>query len=481
MNHGRIYIKNITSQAISTAGRVGLGFIISILVARYWGPSSYGQYAALIAFMLLFKFSVDWGLGNLIVREISRDKAKVDEYTTASLVLILGMSILAGTLIIVIDRVVKVSADDSLLIILAILWLVIGGAGIFFSCVFIAFERMEFDTWTVLAEVFTAVLLIILILPSSAENLTVLMLILVAARVVNVIVSILIYRRYIGNFVLGIETHLLAKLLRMTAPFGLHMLLANQANIHIVLLNNSHGNEAAGLYKAAEQITIIFMVVPVMISNTLYPALSRVYKEIPAAFQKLMEQGLHYMLVISLPLMIGIFLLSDRLIVLIFGLEYQSSSGYASLLSFSLPLAFLSNMLAIGMTSADKQGQRTIILAVAALMYIMTGLILIPRFNLLGTCLVVLIVAVAKFIMFLIGSVKSTGWLYPVRHALPVIIASSILYVFIQLTLSAPLFLIVLGGGVIYSVALLFLDKTLRDNLNRLNIREWLASFWGTT
>ena len=73
-------------------GRV-FSFLLIILIARKLGDFGLGQYSFAFSFVGLFSILADMGISTYLIREIAKDKKKVDEYYSHALVLklILGL------------------------------------------------------------------------------------------------------------------------------------------------------------------------------------------------------------------------------------------------------------------------------------------------------------------------------------------------------------------------------------------------------
>lgn len=100
MNNVQRVIKNIFALGI---GRILPRFISIFLVvyaARVLGPSIYGKYATAVAFVGLFSIFYDFGLASLIVREVARNKEKLNIYFSNFIIIKLLLFLISYGLII---------------------------------------------------------------------------------------------------------------------------------------------------------------------------------------------------------------------------------------------------------------------------------------------------------------------------------------------------------------------------------------------
>jgi len=472
----RLFVKNFLFQLISMTVRSGYLFLLSILVARYWGAEVYGQYAALVAFMMVFRFAVDWGMNRMIVRQVARERENVTKFVSTSLLLMLIMASFAVVVIFAADQIADVSKGNKLLLSMASLWIILNVTGMFFSGVFYAFERMELDTWTVLAGFGVSLALIFIFLPNYSPSLVILMTIMTLGQLVNVLISVGIYLKYIGGFRPRINLALMRTTLVLAIPFGLQVLLQRESNLHIVFLNMFQGNLTTGYYRAAEAIALFPGLLSTLMGNVMYPLFSRAFQKSMGTFSGLLQKGIHYMLMSSLPVAIGIFILAEPILKLVYGSPYAASALYMRLLSLSLPLTFVGGILATTLTSADRQGQRTAVLAATAFIHLSLSLWLIPAYAAIGASIAVLLAYGFWFLMLLALTWRAFGWHYKVANARPILFASVLMTGIILLVSSWSILMIVLCAAIVYGATLLLADRVLQHDIRQLHIANFLRT-----
>src|SRR5262245_9709117 len=67
--------------------RMGLGLVISVWMARYLGPSQFGEFNYAIAFVSFFGVAASLGLDSVVVRELVRHPETRDEILATVFVL----------------------------------------------------------------------------------------------------------------------------------------------------------------------------------------------------------------------------------------------------------------------------------------------------------------------------------------------------------------------------------------------------------
>jgi O-antigen/teichoic acid export membrane protein len=97
---GQRVAANTTYQLAGKAAVLAIAAVSIVVLTRYLGPDDYGRYALALSFMQLFGVLADAGLTTIVVRELSRDRARAHELManalTLRLVLALATIALAG-------------------------------------------------------------------------------------------------------------------------------------------------------------------------------------------------------------------------------------------------------------------------------------------------------------------------------------------------------------------------------------------------
>jgi O-antigen/teichoic acid export membrane protein len=253
-------------------------------------------------------------------------------------------------------------------------------------------------------------------------------------------------------------------------------MLAQNNNVQIIFLDKFHGDEVTGLFKAALTLISFTTLLSVLVGNVVFPRAARAYKESSQAFHALIDQGIHYILACSLPVAIFYFMYADQIIRLVYGPHYGQSTLYMRILSFLLPFGFLNSILAIAITSADRQSQRTTILALTTVLNIVLGLWLIPFYSAVGASVSLLVTSIMNFLLFLWMARKITGWPYRLQRIFPILVASFSLLIFLAIISLRSLWIALPGAVVVYCLAWVALDSRLRQDIRQLRINELLSA-----
>ena len=91
--------------------------------------------------------------------------------------------------------------------------------------------------------------------------------------------------------------------------------------------------------------------------------------------------AIKYLLIIALPIAIGITLLSNKIILLIYGAEFADSATVLQILIWSLVFTFINSILLRLLIAIDKQKLHTLSTGICAIVNVILNFILIPALS----------------------------------------------------------------------------------------------------
>ena len=132
------------------------------------------------------------------------------------------------------------------------------------------------------------------------------------------------------------------KLLRDSWPLVFSSgVLMIQARIDQVMLKEMVGNIEVGYYSVAIRLIEALAFVPILINNSLYPSIQNAKKHSEKLYQNRLLNFYRLNFLLFLVFAIPIFLFSEKIVVILFGIEYQPAAVLLAILSIRL---FFANM-----------------------------------------------------------------------------------------------------------------------------------------
>lgn len=324
------------------------------LLTRYLGPTAYGKYALALAYLQLFGVLADVGLYTLVVREISKQPERTQELVANTLVLRLVLSLAVIALASALSLVLPYDHDTRVAILIAGVPLVLGLLNSSLVVVFQARLRMDraviSETVGRAATLAAAVVVVVLDLGFFAV---------VGTAAVGTLVTLLITALFARRFVVlrpRADTRLWRRLLLASIPLGLAIAVNDlyvRADTFIISLLRPF--EEVGLYALAWRILEVTSTLPLIVSTTVFPLLSRyVVEDLPRA-RRAMQTTFGYLVILGVPLATAGLVLSPHVIELVAGSDFDAAAIPLSLLLVSGALSFVNALFGFSLIAGDRQ------------------------------------------------------------------------------------------------------------------------------
>ncbi len=311
--------------------RLLAGVIVGIWVARYLGPDQFGVFNYAIAFVAIFGVIAKVGLDSLVVKNVVHTPERSD--------LIMGTAFwlkMAGAVVTVVTGLGYVffsgeaEATKFYIFLLTL--------GLFFQ----AFEVVDFyfqaKVLSKLVSICKATQLAIscavrLYLVYIKADLLAFIAVQFLDQVTLGLTQLLVYKIYSGRvtFLKRFNADVARELLRDSWPLVLgSVVIMIYMRIDQIMIMNMVGEREMGIFSAAVRLSEAWYFVPVVISNSLFPAILNAKKVSETEYRQRMQRLFTFMVWISLAVAIGVTFLSSFLVTALFGEAY---AGAAQILS----------------------------------------------------------------------------------------------------------------------------------------------------
>ena len=336
------YFKNTSWLFAEKILRMVVGLLVVVWVARYLGPNKFGLLSYAHSFVGLFTIFATFGLDEIVVRELVKDESKRDSLVGTTFWLKLFG---AFFVLVVLAFTVNFTSND---LETNILVFIIASATIFqsFNVVDIYFQSKVMGKYVAYANLFSlfisSIVKIILILSNAS---------LIAFAWVVLFDSIVLACGFIYFFLkhstFRINNLIFYKstaidLLKDSWPLIFSgAVLMIQANIDQVMIKEMINSTEVGFYSVAIKLIASFGFIPVMLKISLYPAILNSKIVSNEIYQDRLLNFYRLNFILFLAVAIPIFLFSEQIVLLLFGIQYQS---VGILLSIMVIRLFFTNM-----------------------------------------------------------------------------------------------------------------------------------------
>jgi len=437
-----------------------ISFTYFTLLARYLGPADLGKYYFAISFTTIFAIFIDLGFANVLTREIAKDQSKTEKWLGNVLALKIPLTIIAVAAVFILIIILNYDSLTKNLVYISVISMVLDSFTSTFFAVIRGFHNLKYESIAsivfqliVLSVGYSALLLGGGLIPAMAA--------LALASLYNFFYSWAIVKKRIKIVIKVIyDKPLVQEIIKISWPFAAYAIFQRlYTYFDSVLLSILAGDEQVGLYQVAFKIIFALQFLPMAFTASLYPALSTYWQTNRAQLAISFERAMNYLIIISLPIIVGAIVLADK-IVLLFKAGFSGAILPLQISIISLFFIFVNFPIGSLLNACDKQGKNTLNMALVMVASVILNFLLIPRLQAVGASLTVLVTSALMFVLGLIQVKKIIS--YRLRENLKVfgkvILASVLMGVFIAVTkVYLNVFIITISGALIYFVFLFLL------------------------
>lgn len=389
-NSGFLLISRVITKVIS--------FFILLYIARYLGPSDFGKYSFAFAFIYFFSFIPDLGIHQILVREAAKDEKTMDKLIGNATIIKSILSIFAFLLCCLAISITDYPSSTKNAVYIAALGLLvtsISGFGIVYEVKL----RMDYSIlFSITSRVFF--LLSVLYLIRYNPNLYLFVGVSVAADFIhNILMTIFSKHFVIPKF--KIEYNLVKKIMLEALPIAVStVFIMIYFRIDMVMLSFLTNDTDVGFYSAAYRLTEALTFIPSVLMVSIYPIMSRYFSEGNKIFDYIYTKSFKILFAVGLLIGIVITLLSEKIILGIYGLEYYGSVIALQLLIWATSIMFVNHLLSSTYIASGNQKIMAKISAIAAILNVGLNLFLIPSYSYIGASIATLF---TEFIVMIYG------------------------------------------------------------------------------
>ena len=390
-NSGFNFVANLSDKASKS--------LLLILISHTLGVSSMGQISLALTYLGFGILFSNWGFGNLLIRETTKDPKLTGKYFYNFIftrLLLVGIAIL---LISGIAHFFNYSAETILIIRLISLSLLSTTVVNLIYSVMVAHEvlmplSIVYVITSILRLVFSA---LVIIFHGTIIQVTI---VYVATEFLTLLLSVILFRKNFSHYKIELNLKFAWEQLIRAFPFlwiGMLMMLDNRTDTLIV--SYFYNEDYVGYYSATNTIFGAILLFPEAIRNTIYPIISKYHENPDHQLKKFINTFSKYMLILIIPLAIATFCFSEELISFIFSGDYSISITMLRIITWSsIPIAF--TIFLSGLLIYDSQEKMVAIgLFISGLLTAVLDILLIPRF---GVVVVAIVRVLTSIILLLI-------------------------------------------------------------------------------
>jgi O-antigen/teichoic acid export membrane protein len=315
VNTSWLFFERIVGMTVS--------FFVGVYVARYLGPANFGLFSYAASFVGLFVVIATLGLDNIVVRELVKDKKKKDELLGTAFVLKIIGSFLV---ILIVSIAIRFTNNDNFTNLLIFI-IVIGTIFQSFNVINFYFQAKVLSKYTVYAQIFSSIICAAIKLVLIYFNMSLIYFVIVSLLQSVILASGLIVmyiKQKSSLFNWSVNFGLAKCLLKDSWPLILSgIAISIYMKIDQVMIKNMLDTKAVGNYAVAVRLSEVWYFIPMAITNSVFPAIINAKKISEKLYYERLQKLYDLMVWLSIGIALPISLLSNNIIKLLFGIQYQ--------------------------------------------------------------------------------------------------------------------------------------------------------------
>ncbi|MBI4215128.1 MAG: flippase [Parcubacteria group bacterium] len=372
---------NIFSQVIGKIFSTVLGLIAIGLITRYLGQEGFGNYTTVMAYLQIFAILADFGLSITTAHLIAQPNANESKLLNN----VFSFRVLTAFLFLGLAPLIVVFFPYPLIVKLGIAITTFSFFFITLYQIFVGVFQKYLTTHKIaLSENLNRALLIILIYVAIAKDWGLLGI--MAAITLSNLSQFISYFSMASRHIpirWEIDLTVWKQIIAQSWPIAVNIVFnVIYFRTDALFLSLLRSQTEVGLYGAPYKIVEVLTTFPFLVSGLLLPLLTFYWKSNNrVAFKEIFQKYFDFMVIITIPMVVGAFLLAKPSIVFIAGTEFEASAPLLRILIFSAALIFINNIPAYTIVALEKQKNMIPYYGITALIALSGYLYLIPKYS----------------------------------------------------------------------------------------------------
>jgi O-antigen/teichoic acid export membrane protein len=228
------------------------------------------------------------------------------------------------------------------------------------------------------------------------------------------------------------------------------------------------GSEAVGIYSLAYKIMENLIFFPSMVVGLTMPLLSQAATHDRKSFQSIMQRTLDFLLLAIVPIALGIFAVSGKLIMLLSEPEFGPAAPVLNILILALAFIFLGSLFSNAIIALGRQKDLAYIYLCGAVFSVLINFIVIPRYSYYGAAFSTLMTELLVTALMVFAIYRETKALPSFANLARTGAAGIIMYAVLYLLPFLDIFSMMIVGAVVYIVAAYLLGAVSKEEMQKL-------------
>ncbi len=375
-----------------------LGVVRLNYLAVYLGVINFGLLNFVISYVSLFQVLFDFGLTQLLARDLSRDLSQSPAVVGKTILLKINIVFVASLIIISGGFVSSFDEITFWAIILSTASFAVNGISMVFLGALQAYRMMKVISFYYILNDLLLSILVILIIAHSPYLITVLVLT-VAVSMINLGMVFLVFTRKIGMPKFTIDIPFCKNIMKGSAPIALSSLgISIYTFIGPTILKYVRTDAEVGIFWAGYKFISILTLIPMSFSQVVYPIFSRFYVQAKEKLEKALTDSLRVMTLIAVPLAGGTILIAADIFNLVYTPEYFNGIIVLQIAIVGNIFGFMDWILYTYILAINRQSFLMVLSIVAGIMAAIMGFVFIPIGGYIALPIIQIVIELGLFI-----------------------------------------------------------------------------------
>jgi O-antigen/teichoic acid export membrane protein len=363
----------LTSQVVTW----GWTLLLTICVSRYLGAAALGKLHLAESLWAIMAMLMNFGMNTLLVKEVARTPARTPELFTTTLRVSSFFGVLSFALLALYVHVTGYSSETVHVVYLIGIAGFIGQLGETCRATLQGLERMEYIALASIAsKAFTSVASVGLLL--MGQGVVLIAAVTIVSALMYLLTQLVPLHRLHQLRLCGHERPV-ASLIRSSVPyFAIALLLASYQQMNTIIISLLVDEAAVGWYGAANKLFGTFLFIPVLFVTASFATVSRMHTDASELLPLWMRKSFHLLLVVGVPIGLGMIVIADSVVLLLFGNGFAKSGPVLAVMGLAMIFTYQNILMANFLISTDRQFGLTLLISLAILATIVLDIMLVP-------------------------------------------------------------------------------------------------------
>lgn len=378
--------RNTFFVTLSQSWQMIMAVVMMPFATRYLGVEGFGQYNTATVIMFYVFLINDFGLNTWVTRELARHKERTGEILSRAIAMKTMLILPCFLFVLMYTLLTNYDATSYQAIWIFALYGVVDSFTQLGYAIFRSRERMELETIVagLTKTLLTGLAILALV---SGWGLLAFSAMFLLSTFFSMSLSLYFVHSRFSPLRFSREWPAGIDMLRKSAYFGLALLIASSYDkLDVLMLSWMKGMEMVGLYSAPNKLLSFTHQIPTIFATAFFPQMARFVAD-RLELGRIVTTAIKYLVMLAVPMVAGIFMISDPLTVLVFGGSFTHSATALRIMAFASALQFI-NIFMAGLYGATNHQNRILQIEIVALVFkVAVNLYLIPHYGFLGAAI----------------------------------------------------------------------------------------------